>query len=78
MFVTGNRPLVEDIAYPLREVTKIIFLVYLYNGAVPKRFKGAVLKTDRRESVRGFKSYLLRHSVIPVVPLVGVSSIWVK
>ena len=30
-------------------------------GELPKRLKGAVSKTARRESVRGFKSLILRH-----------------
>ncbi len=34
---------------------------YMHYGELPKRLKGAVSKTARRESVRGFKSLILRH-----------------
>ena len=40
-----------------REFCYIISLAY---GGVPKRLKGLVSKTSRRESVRGFESPLLR------------------
>ena len=33
----------------------------MHYGELPKRLKGAVSKTARRESVRGFKSLILRH-----------------
>lgn len=37
---------------------------YMHYGELPKRLKGAVSKTARRESVRGFKSLILRHTLI--------------
>ena len=40
----------------------VFYVILLFAiGELPKRLKGAVSKTARRESVRGFKSLILRH-----------------
>ena len=36
-------------------------ILFMTVGEVPKRLKGPVSKTGRRESVRGFEPLLLRH-----------------
>lgn len=45
-------------------LSEILFygILLLASGELPKRLKGAVSKTARRESVRGFKSLILRHT----------------